>query len=349
MQTYTNAGDELDTRVHAYADKRGISYADAMRHVAAVQTERGEKMKTEVRRYDYPPEKKGGVPSRCCHLDRRTDRMVCGECEEENSITRTEEVSKMLDYQANESHQIDAEVQRYMREHRENEYATALRAVLKRAGEKRAEAHAELGRRIPAYQSHFGIKTYEKAKDLVLDHDAGLASKVGGKRQPLRPSDVVDVRAKQYAREHKVSYGEAMKEVLYQDDRLAMCYELNLPYVEGGDVRDYADSKPGAIQRLGALLGGAKDDRGSLDLEFALRVGNLAPDLVKQAAGERLVALANQFIISEGMPGFHADNFAVALRRVRQDHPELTASAESGRLNETALKEILFSWNWPSA
>jgi len=56
--------------------------------------------------------------------------------------TKREEVPKMLDYEPSESDRIDAKVRRYMQERGEPDYAVALRAVLKRAGEKRAKAES---------------------------------------------------------------------------------------------------------------------------------------------------------------------------------------------------------------
>lgn len=163
----------------------------------------------------------------------------------------------------------------------------------------------------------------------------------------LSPQFVVDERARSYAEKHGVKdYMEAVKAVLDEDPHLKFCYSRDLPYLEASSTHAYqAEANgPGAKQKLGVLISGARLDSNAPDVLLMLRIANLTPDLVRDAASERLTEIANTLIDTLGLTGMKSDRFPETLRQARREHPELVSAAESGVLNETALREIFYPW-----
>jgi len=196
---------------------------------------------------------------------------------------------------------------------------------------------------------------------------------MSNEKVPLSAESVVDFRAQEkMKKEGAKNYREAFEAVLADDPHLAECYTRRLPYIEASArayqddpmasaiVRAIVEPRPGvtvevsgmppgdftstALMRLGILINGARTSDNSPDVPVMLQIANLAPDLVKGAASERLDALTRAKINQLGRPGIASENYPESFRLVSQQHPELVAAAETGRLSEEALREIFWPW-----
>jgi len=114
-----------------------------------------------------------------------------------------------------------------------------------------------------------------------------------------RADEEIDRRVRQYSREHRVSYSEAMREVLGEDPQLATAYQCmpGEPYIASG--HSYEDlpalEKQPALNRVGSILSGAKNEDGSIDVELALRLARqLDRALITKAAAEALDRIAQK-------------------------------------------------------
>lgn len=184
---------------------------------------------------------------------------------------------------------------------------------------------------------------------------------------------VVDQRARSYAEKHGVKdYMEAVKAVLDEDDLLAHCYSKNLPYLEAS-AHSYEEdpmrsrgvagvteppprgqasstpmppSEPGttALQELGVLISGARLPDNSPDVPLMIRIANMVPQNVRDAAYERLVQIAYKLIDTLGLGGVRSDRFPETFRQAQREHPGLAAAANGGVMNEEALREIYYPW-----
>jgi hypothetical protein len=299
-QTFENAGEELDHRAHAYADKRGCSYAEALGAVAREDP-------GLYRRYMNVTGESGPDPE-----------------------------------------------------------------DMKGAGEFR--------RRIKAYSEHFHISR-DEAERRVRAHDPNMRKyfRQGGsiamstEQVPLDPGSVVDTRVQALLSKGSVkSYGEAMKAVLAGDDLLSHCYQKGLPYLEAsahayeedpmrssvvqaivgppsrGQVTQTtippSETGTTAMQELGVLISGARLPDNSPDVPLMLRISNMVPQLVRDAAGERMVQIAYKLIDTLGLTGVRSDRFPEAFRQAQREHPGLAAASVGGIMNEDALRDIFFGW-----
>lgn len=236
----------------------------------------------------------------------------------------------------------------------------------------------EYARRVTAYSEHFNIDR-DVARRRVAAHDPTmrLYSKQGGfmnsEKLPLSAESVVDVRARERMEKGSVKdYGEAMKAVLADDDLLSHCYLKGLPYLEASahayeedpmrsavvqgivgpppqgqaTSTEMPPSETGttAIQELGVLISGARLPDNSPDVLLMLKISNMVPQLVRDAAYERMVQLAYALFNTLGLTGVRADRFPELFRQAQREHPGLAASAVGGVMNEEALREIYFGW-----
>jgi len=119
--------------------------------------------------------------------------------------------------------------------------------------------------------------------------------------------DQLDRRAKQRARDHGESYGDALRAVLRQDPALSECYR----YGDSSSVRSYADNLPPARKRMAEL---------QADPELARRLASYCVDAL---ARRRLVN------IGPGVPD-SLDEYRRALNDVRQQNPSLAVCERSG-------------------
>lgn len=207
-------------------------------------------------------------------------------------------------------------------------------------GRKVREASEERERRVVVYQSHFNVDE-RRARQMVQDHDPGM------RNIPLDAGSVLDVRAQERVKQGAKNYSEAVKAVLADDPLLAECYRSGRPYLEGSAAHAYEDEQtngPTEKARLGVLINGARKSDNSPDVELMLKTANLAPDLVRGAASERINELANEFIDKLVAPGLKSERYPEALGQVRRDNPALVAAAESGRMSEEALRQIFWPW-----
>lgn len=162
----------------------------------------------------------------------------------------------------------------------------------------------------------------------------------------LSAESVVDYRAQERMRQGAKNYSEAVRAVLADDALLAECYRSGLPYLEASAhaYQDEATTGPTAKVKLGMLISGARLPSNAPDVELMLRIANLTPALVRDAASERIDELANAFIDKTGMTGQKSERYPEALGQVRRDNPALVAAAENGRMSEEALREIYIPW-----
>ena len=167
------------------------------------------------------------------------------------------------------------------------------------------------------------------------------------KQIPLDAGSVVDARTQERMNQGAKSYSEAMNAVLADDPLLAECYRSGKPYLEASATRAYQDDQtngPTAKAKLGVLISGARLPSNAPDIPLMLRVANLTPDLVRDAANERIDELANGLIDTLGLRGMKSERYPETLRQARREHVELVRAAETGVMNETALREIYFPW-----
>jgi len=165
----------------------------------------------------------------------------------------------------------------------------------------------------------------------------------------LSAESVVDCRTQELMAKGAIkNYADAMRTVLAADELLSLCYLKGLPYLESSakNYRSYQDEmvNVGRKARLGALIVGARSASNAPDIGLMLRIANLVPNLVRDAASERLDELANEASTRSGMPQQRSEAYPIALARVRGEHPELVAANESGFLDEAALREIYYPW-----
>lgn len=163
----------------------------------------------------------------------------------------------------------------------------------------------------------------------------------------LSAESVVDFRAREKMEKGEVKqYAEAMRVVLAEDQLLAECYRAGKPYLEASAARAYQDEMPNvtAKSQLGVLISGARLPSNAPDVPLMLRIANLTPGLVRAAADERIDEMANAITGRPGMPQQKSEAYPIALRQIRQEHPELVAASESGVLGEAALREIYYPW-----
>lgn len=220
---------------------------------------------------------------------------------------------------------------------------------------KDAEGAEEFQRRCQAYEEHFRVDK-STAEKMVLEHDPEMRkySKQGGstvmstEQVPLSAESVVDVRAQERMNKGGVKdYAEAMKAVLDADPLLAECYLKGLPYLEASAhayQQDEQTTGPTAKAKLGVLISGARLSSNAPDVPLMLRIANMTPDLVRDAAGERLDEIANKLIDTLGLRGMKADRYPETLRQARREHPALVTASETGRMTEEALREIFYPW-----
>lgn len=220
---------------------------------------------------------------------------------------------------------------------------------------KDKEGSEEFARRIQAYSEHFKISP-GVAELRVRQDDPKMKkySRQGGsivmdtEQIPLSAESVVDSRAQERMAKGEVKdYAEAVKAILAEDPLLAECYRSGRPYLEGSAAHAYEDEQtngPTEKARLGVLINGARKSDNSPDVELMLKTANLAPDLVRGAASERIDELANEFIDKLVAPGLKSERYPEALGQVRRDNPALVAAAESGRMSEEALRQIFWPW-----
>ena len=187
----------------------------------------------------------------------------------------------------------------------------------------------------------------------------------------LDPGSVVDARAQEKLEKGSVkSYGEGMKAVLKEDAHLAFCYLKNYPFIESKSYQEDparaqivqgiteppptgqatatapqpSEAGTSAMQELGILISGARLADNSPDVVLMIRIANLVPQLVRDAASERMNAIAYAIIARRNLPGTRSDVFPNAYAEAVQENPELAATANGGVMNENALKEIFFGW-----
>lgn len=182
----------------------------------------------------------------------------------------------------------------------------------------------------------------------------------------LSAESVVDFRVRELIGKGEIkNYGEAMKAVLAEDDLLSRCYQRGLPYYEEDPMRSKAiagtteppprgqasstpmpQSEPGtaALQELGVLISGARQPDNSPDVPLMLRISNMVPQLVRDAAYERMVQLAYALFDKLGLTGARADRFPELFRQAQREHPGLAAASVGGIMNEDALRDIFFGW-----
>lgn len=188
---------------------------------------------------------------------------------------------------------------------------------------------------------------------------------------PLSAESIVDFRARERMEKGSVkNYGEAMKAVLSDDPHLEFCYQKNYPYVETKIYEEdpmrssvvqgivgpppygqatstgMASSETGiaSMQELGVLLSGARLPDNSPDVLLMLKISNMVPQLVRDAAYERMVQLAYALFDKLGLAGARADRFPEPFRQAQREHPGLAAASVGGIMNEDALREIYFGW-----
>lgn len=194
------------------------------------------------------------------------------------------------------------------------------------------------------------------------------------------PGVELDKKAKAYAREHRVSYAEALREVGAEDPALLRAYALNESPLDrearkgaaefSRRVRAYSEEwnlsraeaaarvvlhdpamRPyaaggnnTALQEVGVLIAGLpKFKDGSVDFEAAARVLNSDPDyqaLARKAAGEWLDRETRALIDKRGLHGAVADNYGAMLREAMSENPEVAALYNGGRVTAEALRTI---------
>ena len=212
----------------------------------------------------------------------------------------------------------------------------------------------EFARRIPVYSEEFGLDE-SSAEKMVRETDPKMKiySKQGGQtimnteKIPLDAGSVLDVRTRErMAKGGAKSYAEAMRAVLADDPLLAECYRADLPYLEASAIRAYQDDMPNvsAKGQLGALISGARLPSNAPDVPLMLKIANLTPDLVRNAASDRLDEIAKALINTLGLSGQVSDRYPETLRQARRENLALVAASESGRMTEEALRGIFWPW-----
>lgn len=246
---------------------------------------------------------------------------------------------------------------------------------------KEKEGAEEFSRRITAYSEHFEISR-DEAEKRVREHDPAMKKYQirGGtivmdtKQIPLSAESVLAVRTEERLAKGGVKdYSQVMKEILTDDPLLAECYRAGLPYLEASAhnykedpmasqvIQAIVEPRPQgqatstemppskvqttAMQELGILINGARNADNSPDVALMIQIANMVPQLVRDAASERLNSLAYAFIDILGLVGgARSQKFPEAYSEAIKKHPGLAASASSGVLNEDALREIFFGW-----
>lgn len=215
-------------------------------------------------------------------------------------------------------------------------------------GESDAEANfrkvcEERERRVVVYQDHFNVNE-KRAREMVDDHDPNM------RNIPLDAGSVLDVRTRErMAKGEAEDYGGAMRAVLADDPLLAECYRAGLPYLETSNahayqVEDLQTNGPTAKGKLGVLISGARLPSNAPDVPLMLKITNLTPDLVRDAASERLDEIAKALITTLGLSGQVSDRYPETLRQARRENLALVAASESGRMTEEALRQIFWPW-----
>ena len=103
-----------------------------------------------------------------------------------------------------------------------------------------------------------------------------------------------------------------------------------------GETHKYENT---ATTKLGNIVASVKLPDNRIDIGLALKLVANVPDLVRQAAEEKLASLAGQWVENSGLLGTEADRER-ALVQVRQANVDLASAERTGTLNESALETM---------
>jgi hypothetical protein len=198
----------------------------------------------------------------------------------------------------------------------------------------------EFGRRVVAYQSHFRVGR-AKAEEMVRDHDPTM--------RQLRADEEVDRRCRQYSREHRVSYSEAMREVLGDDPKLSAAYRAGPEEIyRGSGTHDYetdALERQPRMNRIAAVISGAKNADHSIDIDLAVRLAaQLDRELIQEAAGDALSIIAEKIAKDDHDSKFRADALAKAFPQSLKEAPGLARAWNRGILDAEGIREMFPQW-----
>ena len=198
---------------------------------------------------------------------------------------------------------VNQDVHEYMEATGETNYSKALSACQKKFGQ--VDATQSRPRATIAQRYAAGNELHQIARDLV--------------------------------RWKSISYSQAVREAMLANPILAEDYG-DRPVRKDGFSAVYGVATP--MQKLANIIQGIpKHNDGTFDLDAALGVLELFPDLNREAAEQGLTALARQAVVN--LPGQITEHLPRAMDEMRRRNPSLRRMAESGEASEEALR-ILF-------